>query len=255
MPNRSITNICRCQECIATHPNGRIFLDHTTFKSHTRRIERANQANIEQAVGDASRELFVTTLSEGAIALDSQAHSSRPTESINDIADRLSDITIRPDRSSHRHSPTPSLTAEHSLPAATRPSPSNVGSVASSSSSSTERPSLQERKRSRSKYTQNQLSILCHVQSEILCCNMSLRLPISRPLLDQAQSIIAVSRQQVNQIFTYDKTVTQFKGEVTTLLDSLESRWRDLSSTLPDEEPMVYPTGKANYPIDLFFQV
>jgi hypothetical protein len=84
---------------------------------------------------------------------------------------------------------------------------------------------------------------------------MSLRLPISRPLLDQAQSIIAVSRQQVNQIFTYDKTVTQFKGEVTTLLDSLESRWRDLSSTLPDEEPMVYPTGKANYPIDLFFQV
>ena len=83
---------------------------------------------------------------------------------------------------------------------------------------------------------------------------MSLHLPIWRPLLDQARSIIAVSRQQVNQISTNDVTVTQFKREVSILLDSLESRWRDLSSMLPGDEPRVYPTGKVNLLSSRFFK-
>ena len=120
------------------------------------------------------------------VPLHSQAGSSRSTELINDITDRLSDITIRPGHSSlvhHRLSSTPSLTAECSSPAAAHSSPSNLGS-ATFSSSSTEWPSLQECKRSWSKYSQNQLAILCHIQDEILCCNMFLHLPIWCPLLD-----------------------------------------------------------------------
>ena len=256
MPNRSVPNICRCRECIVTHPNGRVFSDHTTFKSHIWRNERASLTSTQQAIGNASRELFVTTLSEGAITLDSQAGSSRPTEPIDDITDRLSDIMIRPGHSSlvhHGLSSTPSLIAECSLPAAACSSPSNLGS-ATFSSSSAERPSLQEHKKSRSKYSQNQLAILRHVQDEILHCNMSLHLPIWRPLLDQARSIIADSRQQVNQISTNDATITQFKWEVSTLLDSLESHWHDLSSMLPGDEPRVYPTGKVNLLSSRFFK-
>ena len=83
---------------------------------------------------------------------------------------------------------------------------------------------------------------------------MALHLPIWCPLLDQAQLIIAVSQQQVNQISTNDATVTQFKREVSTLLDSLESRWRDLSSMLPGDEPRVYPTGKVNLLSSQFFK-
>ena len=138
MPNCSVPNICRCRECIVTHPNGRVFSDHTTFKSHIWRNERASLTSTQQAIGNASRELFVTTLSEGAITLDSQAGSSRPTEPIDDITDRLSDITIRPGHSSlvhHGLSSTPSLTAERSLPTAAHSSPSNLGSATFSSSS------------------------------------------------------------------------------------------------------------------------
>ena len=149
MPNCSVPNICRCWECIATHPNGRVFSNHTTFKSHMRRNEHASLTSTQQAIGNTSWELFVTTLSEGAITLDSQAGSSRLTEPINDITDRLSDIMIRPGHSSlvhHGLSSTPSLTAECSLPAAARSSPSNLGFV--TFCSSTERPSLKECKRS-----------------------------------------------------------------------------------------------------------
>ena len=123
MPNCSVTNICRCQECIATHPKGCVFSDYTAFKSHTQCNEHANRTSAKQAISDASQELFVTTLSEGAITFDSQARSSRPTEPINEIADRLSDITIKPGRSSSVHhglSSTPPLTAEYSSPAAAR---------------------------------------------------------------------------------------------------------------------------------------
>ena len=217
--------------------------------------ECASLTSTQQAIGNASRELFVTTLSEGAITLDSQAGSSRPTEPMDDITDRLSNITIRPGHSSlvhHGLSSTRSLTGECSLPAATCSSLSNLGSA--TFCSSTEWPSLQERKRSRSKYSQNQLAILRHIQDEILHCNMALHLLIWRPLLDQAQSIIAVSRQQVNQISTNDATVTQFKREVSTLLDSLKSHWHDLSSTLPGDKPRVYLTGKVNLLSSRFFK-
>lgn len=251
MPNRSVTKICRCRECNATHPDGRVFTDQTTYKSHTRATQRANRPSTQQAVDDASRELFLDTLSEGAIAFDSRLGSIRPTESVDEIADQLSDITIKPGRSSstqHETSAAP-LMAERSSSAATRPSLSNSGPAALTSKTSAERPSLQERKRSRSKYTQNQLSLLHYVRTEILHCSASLCPPIWRPLLDQARSTVAVSRQHINHISSDDKAVSQLKEEVTTLLGSLESRWRDLSSTLPDDGPMVYSTGKSGLPL------
>ena len=83
---------------------------------------------------------------------------------------------------------------------------------------------------------------------------MALHLPIWCPLLDQAQSIIAVSRQQVNQISTNDVTVTQFKREVSTLLDLLKSHWHDLSSVLLGDKLRVCPTGKVNLLSSQFFK-
>lgn len=155
MPNRSVSTICRCQECTTTHPNGRVFSDVTELKSHKRRNERANQSSTEQALRNASRELFLTTLSEGTIStLDSQVGSSRPTKAVDDITDRLSNITITPGPSSSIHnrlSSTPSSTTQRPSSTSTRSSPSNLGSTALPSRSSAGRMSLQERKKSRSK--------------------------------------------------------------------------------------------------------
>lgn len=121
--------------------------------------------------------------------------------------------------------------------------------MSSSSRSSTKSAQvpLQERKRARNHHTQKQLNILLQVQTDIMQCNSSLCLPIWRPLLDQARSTIAVCRQHVNQVTLDEISVTNLKQDVVGLLDTLECRWRDLSSLLPDE-PRDYPTGKYNCP-------
>ena len=170
MPNRSVTQIFRCWKCIGMHPKVCVFTDKTTYKSHTWVTQHANWPSTQQAVNNASWELFVTTLSEGTITLDSQVGSIRPTESVDEITDRLSDIKIKPGRSS-----------------LAQPKSSSAAPLLA------EWPSLQERKRSHSKYTQNQLSILHYVQTEIMHCSMSLCLPIWHLLLDQALLTVAVS--------------------------------------------------------------
>ena len=225
--DRDITSdiTCTWSRCFWMSPILCVFTDKTTYKSHTWVTQHANWPSTQQAVNNASWELFVTTLSGGTITLDSQVGSIRPTESVDEITDRLSDIKIKPGRSS-----------------LAQPKSSSAAPLLA------EWPSLQEHKRSHSKYTQNQLSNLHYVQTEIVHCSVSLCLLIWCLLLDQAQLTVAVSQQHINHISLDDKAINQLKEEVNKLLGSLESRWRNLSSTLPNNGPMIYSTGKYDLP-------
>ena len=140
----------------------------------------------------------------------------------------------------HELSSAAPLTAEHSSSAATYPSPPTPGPAAFTLKTST------ECMRSCSKHTENQLSILHCVKTEIVHCSTSLCLPIWHLLLDQAWLTVTISQQHINHISSDDEAINQLKEEVTILLGSLKLCWCDLSSMLPDDGPMVYLTGKSD---------
>lgn len=178
------------------------------FKNHQMRLRREeeNKIPMEDNLQRANDALFTTTL------LDSENRDSGVLSSsaISEISASISRLT---------------MSNSEDLPSASHNQPS---------------PSLESRRKDRSQHTIKAIKVLENTRNTLHACAASLGQLPTPQTVDDAQSIVRMTRHAVNVINHDVEGVIDLKLHVTQQLNNLEGHLRHLS---PDNQGFTYASG------------
>jgi hypothetical protein len=99
-------------------------------------------------------------------------------------------------------------------------------------------------KKDRSQFTQSALHIIDSVEGHLKQCSEKLAAIPTIAVLQEVKTIVSRSREALEKIMRRTPSLDTRKSDVTQLLRNVEGRLLELDIVSPQNEPLIYPTGK-----------